>query len=216
MMKKVLIAVTISLGLSQVALAAVTGDAAAGKTKSAPCAACHGPDGNSAAPTFPKLAGQNERYLIKQIHDIKSGARPVPTMAGQTDHLSDQDIADIAAYFASQKSSVSQAKPDLAARGEQIFRAGIREKGVPACSACHAPDGVGNGPAGFPRLGGQHADYVAAQLKAYRAGADDDAIGLKETSGRSNDGDTKPMRAIAQHLSDNEIAALASYISGLH
>lgn len=216
MMRKVLIAVTISLGLSQVALAAVVGDATAGKAKSAPCAACHGPDGNSAAPTFPKLAGQSERYLNKQIHDIKSGARPVPAMAGQTDNLSDQDIADISAYFASQKASVNQAKKDLATRGEQIFRAGIREKGVPACAACHAPDGAGNAPAGFPRLGGQHADYIAAQLKAYRTGGDDDASGNKETTGRNNDGDTKPMRAIALRLSDNEIAALASYISGLH
>jgi len=216
MMKKVLIAVAISLSLSQAATAAVTGDAAAGKTKSAPCAACHGPDGNSAAPTFPKLAGQSERYLTKQIHDIKSGARSVPAMAGQLDNLSEQDIADIAAHFSSQKGSVNQAKPDLATRGEQIFRAGIRDKGIPACMACHAPDGAGNAPAGFPRLGGQHADYITAQLKAYRMGADDDAIGRKETAGRSNDGDAKPMRAIAAHLSDNEIAALASYISGLH
>jgi cytochrome c553 len=216
MMKRILIAVTISLGLSQVALAAVTGDAAAGKTKSAPCAACHGPDGNSAAPTFPKLAGQNERYLIKQIHDIKSGARSVPAMAGQTDNLSDQDIADIAAFFASQKGSVNQANKELATRGEVIFRAGIRDKGVPACSACHAPDGAGNAPAGFPHLGGQHADYIATQLKAYRTAADDDAIGRKETAGRSNDGDTKPMRGVAAHLSDNDIAAVASYISGLH
>ena len=131
-------------------------------------------------------------------------------MAGQTDNLSDQDIADIAAYFAGQQSSVNQAKKDLIAKGEQIYRAGIRERGVPACTACHSANGSGNAPAGFPRLGGQHADYVAAQLKAYRAGADGDA------AGRRNDGDTKPMRSIAAHLSDSEIAALANYVSGLH
>lgn len=208
MMKKILIAAAISLGISsQVALAA--GDAAAGKAKSAVCAACHGPDGNSAAPTFPKLAGQGERYLEQQIHDIKSGARSVPAMAGITTNLSDQDIADIAAYFSSQPTSISQAKKDLVAKGEKIFRSGIQDKGVPACAACHAPDGMGNAPAGFPRLSGQYADYVATQLKAYRAAADGEA-------GRTTDGDTKPMRTIASRLSDSEIAALANYVSGLH
>ncbi|HSB97144.1 MAG TPA: c-type cytochrome [Spongiibacteraceae bacterium] len=208
-MRKILIAGAVVFGLgSHGAWAA--GDAAAGATKAAACFACHGQDGNSAAPTFPKLAEQSTRYLSKQIHDIKSGVRPVPAMAGQTDNLSDQDIDDIAAYFSSKKASVNQAKKDLVAKGEQIFRGGIREKGVPACAACHAPNGIGNAPAGFPRLGGQHADYVAAQLKAYRAAADGDA------SGRVTDGDTKPMRGVAARLSDSEIAALASYISGLH
>ncbi len=208
-MKKVLLASVIALGvISQGALAA--GDAAAGKAKAGTCFACHGPDGNSAAPTFPKLAGQSERYLIKQLQDIKTNVRPVPAMAGLTDNLSNQDMADIAAYFASQTSSVNQAKKDILAKGEQIYRAGIKERSIPACTACHAPNGAGNGPAGFPRLGGQHADYVAAQLKAYRAGADGDA------AGRVNDGDTKTMRSIAAHLTDSEIAALANYVSGLH
>lgn len=208
-MKKILLAGVIVLSaVSQVAMA--EGDAAAGKTKATACFACHGPDGNSAAPTFPKLAGQNARYLMKQIHDIKTGARSVPAMAGQTDNLSDQDIADIAAYFSAQTTSMNQAKKDLLAKGEQIFRSGIRDRGVPACSACHSPTGSGNAPAGFPHLGGQHADYVATQLKAYRAGADGDA------AGRVNDGETKPMRTVAAHLSDSEIAALANYVSGLH
>jgi cbb3-type cytochrome c oxidase subunit III len=209
MMRKFLIASVIVFGSSSFGVWAA-GDAAAGATKATACFACHGQDGNSAAPTFPKLAGQSARYLNKQIHDIKSGARSVPTMAGQLDNLSNQDIDDIAAYFSSKTASVNQAKKDLVAKGEQIFRGGIREKGVPACSACHAPDGSGNSPAGFPRLGGQHADYVATQLKAYRASADGDA------TGRSTDGDTKPMRTVAARLSDGEIAALASYISGLH
>ena len=208
-MKRVLLISAIMFGATaQLAMAA--GDAAAGKAKSAVCAACHGPDGNSAAPTFPKLAGQSERYLNKQIHDIKSKARVVPAMAGIVDNLSDQDIADVAAYFAAQPSSVNQAKKDTVAKGEQIFRGGIREKNVPACAACHSADGAGNAPAGFPRLGGQHADYIATQLKAYRAAADGDA------TGRANDGDNKPMRTIALRLSDSEIAALANYISGLH
>lgn len=208
-MKKVLLISAILFGATaQLAMAA--GDAAAGKAKSATCAACHGPDGNSAAPTFPKLAGQSERYLNKQIHDIKSKARVVPAMAGMVDNLSDQDIADLAAYFAKQPSSVNQAKKDTVAKGEQIYRGGIRDKNVPACAACHSADGAGNAPAGFPRLGGQHADYISAQLKAYRASADGDA------TGRANDGDTKPMRTIALRLTDSEIAALANYISGLH
>jgi cytochrome c553 len=209
MMRKILIAGAVVFGLASHG-AWAAGDAAAGSTKAAPCAACHGPDGNSAAPTFPKLAGQSEKYLIKQISDIKSGVRSVPAMAGQLDNMTKQDIEDLAAHFAAQKASVNQAKKDLIAKGEQIYRGGIREKGVPACAACHAPDGIGNSPAGFPRLGGQHADYVAAQLKAYRAAADGDA------AGRVTDGDTKPMRSIASRLSDSEIAALASYVSGLH
>lgn len=208
-MKKVLLASVIALGvMSQTAIAA--GDAAAGKAKSATCVACHGPDGNSAAPTFPKLAGQGERYLIKQLQDIKSNVRPVPAMAGITDNLSAQDMADLAAYFAGQTGSLNQAKKDLVAKGEQIYRAGIKERGIPACTACHSPTGVGNAPAGFPRLSGQHADYVATQLKAYRAAADGDA------AGRSNDGDTKPMRSVAAYLTDSEITAVANYVSGLH
>lgn len=207
-MRRIVLAGAILLGMSSWVFAA--GDAAAGKTKAAACGACHGADGNSAAPTFPKLAGQGERYLIKQITDIKNKARVVPPMTGMVDNLSDQDIADIAAYFASQSGSVNQAKKDTLTKGEQIFRGGIREKSVPACSACHLPTGAGNALAGFPRLGGQHADYIATQLKAYRAAADGDA------NGRANDGDTKPMRSVAARLSDSEIAALANYISGLH
>jgi cytochrome c553 len=210
-MRTVLIAMAVCLGVSAASAATpvLTGDAAAGKAKTAVCAACHGPDGNSAAPTFPKLASQGERYLVKQIHDIKSGARAVPAMTGMTDNLTEQDIADIAAYYAGQKGSVNQAKKDLVARGEAIYRGGLREKGVPACAGCHSPSGAGNAPAGFPKLGGQHADYIVAQLKAYRAAADGDA------TGRANDGDTKPMRSVAARMSDAEIAAVANFISGL-
>lgn len=198
------------------------GDAAAGKNKAAACVACHGEGGNSAVPTFPKLAGQNARYLVKQMKNIQCGALPaeqqakekctarsVPTMAGQLDSFNDQDLADIAAYFAGQSGTTGQAKAELAAKGEEIYRAGLRSKGVAACSGCHSPTGGGNGPAGYPALGGQHADYVEAQLKAFRAAAD----GLP---GRSNDGDTKIMRDVARLMSDSEIAAVASYISGLH
>jgi cytochrome c553 len=220
-MRKSLLAVAVVLGvaapLSAFAIdVAPKGDAAAGKAKAAACAACHGADGNSLAPTFPKLAGQGERYLFKQLKEInrpdKSGKiiRPVPAMTGQTENMSDQDLADIAAYFASQTGSTGQAKADLVARGEEIYRAGIRAKGVPACAGCHGPDGAGMAAAGYPRLAGQHADYLVTTLKAYRAAEDGDA------SGRANDGDTRPMRMIAYRLSDSEMAAVASFISGLH
>lgn len=215
-MKKLLIGALVLLGVTGNAMAA--GDAAAGKAKSAACAACHGADGNSAAPTFPKLAGQSEKYLIKQLNEInrkdKAGKiiRAVPTMTGQTENLSDQDIADIAAYYASQTMSGGAAKQDKIALGAEIYRAGDKEKGLAACSGCHSPTGVGNAPAGFPRLSGQHADYIAAQLKAFRTGADDP----DNAAARTNDGDTRIMRDIAYRLSDKEIDAVASFASGLH
>ena len=180
------------------------GSAEAGKAKSVACAACHGADGNSLVPTFPKLAGQHESYLLKQLKDIKSGARSVPTMAGQLDAMSEQDLADIAAHFAAQAATQGVAKEELVELGESVYRAGIREKGVAACTACHSPTGAGNGPAKYPMLSGQHADYIAAQLRAFR------------NDERTNDGDTRIMRDVASRLSDRELDAVASYASGLH
>ena len=185
-------------------LALAAGDPAAGQTKTAICGACHGADGNSPAGMFPKLAGQHERYLFKQMQDIKAGVRPVPTMAGQLDALSDQDLQDIAAFYASQASTMGAAEEKLVALGEQVYRAGIREKGVAACTACHSPTGAGNGPARFPKLSGQHAEYIATALRAFR------------NDERINDGDTRIMRDVANRLSDKELDAVASYASGLH
>ncbi|GAB3283369.1 c-type cytochrome [Parahaliea aestuarii] len=197
------------IGLSQGASAAApTGDADAGKGMVAVCAACHGADGNSPAPTFPKLAGQNERYLFKQLQDIRDGARPVPTMAGQLDGKSDQELADIAAFYAAQSRSGSQTDPALLELGEKVYRAGVAERGVPACMACHSPNGKGNAPAGFPSLAGQHAEYIATQLEMYRKGYEDE-------TGRTNDGDTRIMRSTAFGLSDKEIQAVSSYAAGL-
>ena len=210
-MKKVLLAAGLVLGCSQIAIAAdagLTGDAAAGKDKSATCAACHGADGNSAAPTFPKLAGQGAKYLFKQMKDIRDGARPVPTMVGQVDNMSDQDLADIAAFYASQAGSGAQADPELLALGEKVYRSGILERNVAACTACHSPNGKGNAPAGFPALAGQHPQYIADQLRAYRKGYEDE-------TGRTNDGDIMIMRTTAFVLSDLEIEAVASYAAGL-
>ena len=191
-------------GMAQAAGSAVVGDATAGQAKTAVCAACHGPNGNSAAPNFPKLAGQGERYLLKQLTDIKDGKRQVLEMTGQLTNLSDQDLADIAAYYAQQKNSVGAADPALVARGQALFRGGDLSKGLPACTGCHAPDGVGNAAAGFPHLGGQHADYIEKQLIGFREGD------------RTNDGDTMTMRSISAKLSNKDIKALASYIQGLH
>jgi len=190
------------------------GDADAGESKAAGCAACHGSDGNSPAAIYPSIAGLGENYLFKQMQDIKSGARAVPEMTGQLDSMSDDDMQDIAAYFAGNSLALTGAK-DITVKlnsgdeanglllGETISRFGNHATGVPACSGCHSPTGQGNAPAAYPRLGGQHADYVSKQLKAFRAGE------------RTNDGEAQTMRAVAQHLSDAEITAVSNYIAGL-
>ncbi len=190
------------------AASAHAADAGAGKELTTMCAACHGADGNSAAATFPKLAGQGEKYLIKQMKDIRDGARNVPTMAGQLDGKSDEDLANIAAFYASQAKSGGQVDPELLELGQSIYRGGISDRKVPACQACHSPHGKGNAPAGFPSLAGQHADYTEAQLRAYREG-------YQQESGRTNDGETMIMRTVAFPLSDLEIKAVSSYIAGL-
>ncbi|MCG8908515.1 c-type cytochrome [Pseudomonas nitroreducens] len=201
-MNKLIVSLLLTLGLVGVAHAA--GDAKAGQAKAAVCGACHGADGNSMAPNFPKLAGQGERYLLKQMHDIKDGKRTVLEMTGLLTNLSDQDLADIAAYFSSQNGSVGAADPKLVAQGEALFRGGKLAEGMPACTGCHNPAGQGNAEAGFPHLGGQHAAYTAKQLTAFREGE------------RTNDGDAMIMRSIAAKLSNKDIAAISSYIEGLH
>lgn len=201
-MNKLIVSLLLTLGISGIAHAA--GDATAGQAKAAVCGACHGPDGNSMAPNFPKLAGQGERYLNKQLHDIKSGKRTVLEMTGLLTNLSDQDLADLAAYFSSQKGSVGAADPKVVAHGEELFRGGKLDQGMPSCTGCHSPNGAGNAAAAFPHLGGQHALYIAKQLTDFREG------------NRTNDGDTKIMQSIAAKLSNKDIEAVSSYIQGLH
>ncbi|WP_191833173.1 c-type cytochrome [Pseudomonas fluorescens] len=205
-MNKLLVSLLLTLGVTGAANAAepIKGDAAAGQAKTAVCGACHNPDGNSLAPNFPKLAGQGEKYLEKQLHDIKSGKRTVLEMTGMLAAFNDQDMADIAAYFASQKGSVGAADPKLVERGRALFNGGDIEKGLPACTGCHSPNGAGLALAGFPHLGGQHSQYVAKQLTDFREG------------NRTNDGDATTMRTIAAKLSNKDIEALSSYIQGLH
>jgi cbb3-type cytochrome c oxidase subunit III len=201
-MNKVLVTLLLTLGITGLAQAA--GDAKAGQAKAAMCGACHGADGNSAAPNFPKLAGQGERYLLKQMNDIKSGNRNILEMTGLLTNMSEQDMADIAAYFASQNMSVGAADPALVKAGEALFRGGKLAEGMPACTGCHSPNGAGNDAAGFPQLGGQHAQYVAKQLTDFREG------------NRTNDGDSMMMRSVAAKLSNKDIQAISSYIQGLH
>ena len=201
-MNTLIACVLLTVGLASLAQAA--GDPAAGQAKTAICAACHGADGNSPAPNFPKLAGQGERYLTKQLLDIKSGRRPVPEMTGMLASLDDQGMADVAAWFASQKPTIGAADPNLVAAGQALFRGGNLALGLPACTGCHAPDGTGNAAAGFPHLGGQHAQYLSKQLTDFREG------------NRSNDGDSLVMRSIAAKLSNKDIEALAAYVQGLH
>jgi cytochrome c553 len=179
------------------------GDATAGKAKSAACAGCHGMDGNSVNAMWPKLAGQHANYIAKQLAEFKSGDRVDPTMAGMVAPLSETDMADLAAYYASQKGSVGTADETKVELGQTIYRAGNAASGVPACAACHGPTGVGNAQAKFPSLSGQHADYVAKALKDFRSGA------------RANDAG-QMMRNIAAKMTDAEIEAVSAYVQGLH
>jgi len=207
-MKRATILFGLLVGWASSGLVCAAGDPAAGKALTATCAACHGADGNSTAP-FPKLAGQGEKYLYKQLQDIRDGARSVPAMAGQLDGKSDQQLQDIAAWFSSQQRTGGQTDPEKLALGAKIYRSGVAERNVAACMACHSPTGQGNAPAGFPALAGQHPQYIADQLRAYRKGYED-------TTGRTNDGDAKIMRTTAFGLSDKEIEAVASYVAGLN
>ena len=208
------ISVLLLSGLFSVSALAVQGDAAAGEKKAAPCAACHGQDGNSAAPTFPKLAGQGAAYTYKQLMDFKAGKRQNALMQGQVAGLSEQDMADLAAFYAGQTVKVGKADPALVEAGEKLYRGGNLATGVAACSGCHGPAGEGVDAAGFPALGGQHADYIESQLKAFRAAGRGDIGATK----RVNDADGEApgmMQTVAAKMSDSEIKAVASFIAGL-
>ncbi len=210
-MKKLIVSLFVLSGLLTGAQAA--GDAEAGKALTAVCAGCHGADGNSAVASFPKLAGQGEKYLIKQLHDVKDGKRVIIEMTGLLNGFNDQQLEDIAAYYAEQSIQVGQAKADLVKLGESLYKAGNVKTGVPACAGCHASNGAGNSVGGFPALGGQHAAYIETQLKKFQTGYRAEA---PSADARQNDGDTMVMRSIAFNLKDFEIEALASYIQGLH
>jgi len=190
---------TLTMAAGSEATATYVGNADQGKTKSATCAACHGADGNSAAADYPKLAGQHATYLASTLKAYRDGSRANAIMAGMAAALSDDDIADLAAYYTTQATSGGAVDADLVARGEQLFRFGDSAKGVSACTACHGPTGAGVASAGFPSLKGQWAGYTETQLKAYREGSRANAM----------------MNGVAQNLSDSDIRAVASYVGGL-
>lgn len=206
-MKRILTLAAASVALSVASFAQadvfIDGDAAAGKTKAATCAGCHGVDGNSPAPANPKLAGQNASYIVEQLKHFKSGDRQNATMASMVNALSDQDMADIAVYYSEQKVKVGAASEDLVARGEKIYRGGIPEAGVPACTGCHGPQGEGNPGNVYPSLSGQHAAYTEMQLLDYR----------KE---QRNNPRAELMLGVTRFMTDKDIKAVSSYIQGLY
>lgn len=190
--------------LSQTA-AAQEGSVEAGRTKSVTCAACHGVDGNSVTPDWPMLAGQHASYIVRQLRAFKNGERTDVTMKPFADLLSDQDMLDVAAYFAAQTPTPKGADPALVGLGQQIYRGGVPARGVAACIACHGPEGDGNPLAAYPRVSGQHAAYVTKQLTAYAAGDRRSDVDLNQM-----------MRNVASELFEDEIRALASYMQGLN
>lgn len=179
------------------------GDAGAGAQKAQICAACHGVDGNSSNPVWPKLAAQHEEYLMKQLQDFKNGKRENPQMSPMAANLTEQDMKDLAAYFSTQKIKSGAADPALVVPGQKLFRAGNIDTGVPACMACHGPAGRGNPAAVYPAVGGQHAAYTEAQLTAFHGKV------------RAND-PNEIMRSIAGRMTEEEIKAVSGYMQGLH
>ena len=183
---------------------AIAGDAAAGKNKSAACGGCHGFDGNSPISMYPKLAGQNEAYIVKQLKAFKANdTRQNAIMMGMAAGVSDEDAADIGAYFQSQRVAAAATFDEAkAAAGKELYKGGDLQKGIPACQSCHGPTGAGMAGIAYPALGGQYVEYTLAQLKAFKSGA------------RSND-DKSLMRNIVAQLSEEQLEAVANYVASL-
>jgi cytochrome c553 len=204
-MKKIITGFILSITLFSL-LSVAAGDAKRGQLASAACAACHGSDGNSPSPEWPNLAGQSEKYIARQLQEFRKGPdgnRFNPIMYGLVAELSDQQIADLAAYYATLTPKAGEADPDMVALGRAIYLGGNAANGVPACAACHGPAGMGNNQAAFPLLAGQHAQYTQKQLLAYR-------------NGELTSEQAKIMQMIAQRMQEDEIKAVASFIQGLN
>ena len=185
------------------AVSIAAGNIGAGKEKATTCIVCHGPEGNSSNPTWPNLAGQHAEYIEKQLQDFRSGRRKNDQMAPLAMPLSDQDIADLAVYYASLKPRFGVTQPENVETGEHLYRAGDVDKGLAACMACHGPTGIGNPAANYPRINAQHAVYTEIQLKAFKV------------EKRAND-QNGIMRDIAGRMSNDSIKAVADYLQGLH
>lgn len=183
----------------------LVGDAEAGAGKTAVCGACHGMDGNSVDKTYPKLAGQNEAYIVRQLDLFKSGKRMNPIMMPFASTLSEQDMHDVGAYYATKETLPGVADDQYVARAQELYRGGDAKLGVPACMACHGPDGRGMAGSGYPHLAGQWSEYVSTMLQQWKSGTT-----------WSDDVNGKVMPLIVSKLSDSDIAALASYVNGLH
>ena len=182
----------------------VDGSSEAGKTKAIRCGACHGPDGNSVNPQWPSIAGQHAPYIVRQLQAFQNGERTNILMSSQTIGMTEQDMKDVAVFFAAQPAAAkSVADPALVEKGEALYRGGDKESGAAACLTCHGPTGRGNPSARYPLLRGQHATYIAATLREYA------------TETRKSDGTTRIMRDIAKRLSEDDIVAVAAYVQGL-
>ncbi len=182
-------------------LAHAEGDPERGQELAGLCGGCHGEDGNSLAPLFPKLAGQHPAYLTKQLKEFKSQKRAETTMTAMAEPLSDEEMRDLAAFYGRQKGHIETGAPHPL--GQNLYNAGNAAAGIPACSGCHGPKGRGNPSAGFPSLSGQHAAYTEKAMQKLKAG-----VRQKDMNGM--------MRAIASKLGDSEMTELAEYISTLH
>lgn len=200
-MNKLLVTLIALFGFSNMTFA--QGDIEAGKAKSATCVACHGEDGNSPSNLYPKLAGQHKSYLEKQLIQFKNGERNDPIMMGMTAALSEQDMKDLAAFYASQPATPETVSPEVAAAGKNLYMGGDIDRGIPGCTACHGPRGNGLELAKFPKISNQHPAYIKAQLEKFRSKA------------RNNDPNGM-MVDVAGKLTDADIELLSNYISALH
>ncbi len=195
------------ISMFHISSAMAQGDPEAGAQKVQSCGICHGADGNSVNPMWPTLAGQHPQYTAKQLNNFKEGSRTNPQMSPMAAALSDQDMLDIAAYYAAQSATQSQLPAGMedseVELGETIYRAGNASKNLASCMACHGPSGLGNSAASYPGLAGQHAAYTAAQLQAFKSGS------------RANDANSM-MRDVAMKMTDEEIQAVSRYLQGLN
>lgn len=195
--------VSLSALLAVSCVVQAAGDPVAGKEKAAICGACHGADGNSTVPTFPRLAGQSEEYLVKQLKEFKGGIRKDPIMSSQAAAINEADIPNLGAYFCQKHVAITESSnKELFARGQKLFMGGNTVAGVPACASCHGPSGVGNPAAHFPALAGQHASYITTQLQRFKSGE------------RANDPNRMMQDSVA-HISGEEIKAVAEFIAHL-
>jgi len=196
---------------SEPAAPAAKADLAKGEaTYTAACASCHGADGNSGSPAYPKLAQQHPDYLVKQLQDFKSGKRANAIMSGMAAGLSDADMKNVSAWLATKQAKAGFAKEkDLVTLGERIYRGGVADRQIAACAGCHTPTGAGIA-SQYPRLSGQHADYAVAQLNAFRENGNKGAG--QQNVGRGN---SAQMSGVAAKLNDREIKAVSDYIAGL-